>query len=48
VDQVSEVLTVENPVAFPQNLVPFGAQVEFLTQIAHIKEFLIVFLEESI
>ena len=43
----SEVLTVQDAVALLQDLVSFGAQVEFLSQIAHIEQFFVVFLEQT-
>lgn len=44
---VSEVLAVEDAVAILQDFVPLDAEVVILAQIAHIEEFLVVFLEHA-
>lgn len=46
-DNESEIFYVENLVAFCQHLISLSAQVELFTNVAHIKEFLAVFLEEQ-
>ena len=38
---------VQDAVALSQNLVAFRAEVELFTDIAHVEEFLVVFLQEA-
>lgn len=44
---VSEVLAIKDPVAFSQDFIPLDAEVEVLTQIAHVEELLVVLLEKT-
>lgn len=44
---VSEIFTIKDSVTLSKNLVSLGSQVELLTQVAHIEEFFVVFLEEA-
>ena len=43
----SEVFGIEDLIAFSEYLISLSAQVELFSDIAHIKEFLAVFLEEE-
>ena len=44
---MSEILAVKNVVAQPQNFVSFVSQMVLLTQIAHIEQLFVVFLEKT-
>jgi hypothetical protein len=41
----SEIFRVQNPIAFAEHDVAFLAEVELLTDVAHIEQFLIVLLQ---
>ena len=43
---VSEVFTVEDPVAFPKHVVSLGSEVILFSQVAHIKEFFVMLLKK--
>ena len=44
---ISEIFTIKDSVAFSKDLVSFGPQVVLLTQIAHVKQFLVVLLQQT-
>lgn len=44
----SEILALKNSVALLKNFIPFGSQVEFLAQIAHVKQFFVVLLQKTV
>jgi hypothetical protein len=43
----SEVFSIEDLIAFSEYLISLSTQVEFFSNVAHIKEFFTVFLEEK-
>ena len=43
----SEVFSVEDIIAFSEDLVPFLSEVEFSSQIAHIEQFFVMFLKQT-
>jgi hypothetical protein len=45
--RVSKVLNMKNLIAFCKNLISFSAQVKFLSDVAHIKKFFTVFLQQE-
>lgn len=44
---VSKVFPIQDAVALTQDFVPLGSKVELLSEVAHIEQLLIVFLEET-
>lgn len=46
-ESCSEILPVQDGVALPQDLVSLEAEVVLFSQIAHVEEFFVVFLEEA-
>lgn len=43
---VSEVFTVEDPVAFSKHVVSLGSEVILFSQVAHIKDFFVMLLKK--